>query len=527
MARSACRFASTVGVVLAVALIAGGCGAGASHRSPSPRSASRLVPVPRGAVHLTLGASGRLVPRGFLGLSIEFPAIRAYTGSDPHAVNPVFEALVRGLSPGQAPVLRIGGDSTDLAYVPAPGVTAPDFVGAYRLTNGWLATTAALAHDLGARMTLGLNLAADEPALDAAEAGAYLHWFGRGSIAALEIGNEPNLYAQIAEFLLPDGHHVTARSPGFRPADYAREVAAVTAALPRTDPAWSFSGPALAASEDPDAAGAWTTRMGALLRAAPAQRTLTVHRYPLLKCFTHPGQLRYPTLGHLLSPYSTSGLASGVRQWVQIAGAQGRAVRVDELNSVACRGEAGVSNTFASALWATDVLFSLVQAGVAGVNVHTLPGAAYEPFAFDRHRGRWQAHVEPEYYGLKLFAQAAPLGSRLLPVAEAEHSGSLSVWATQARDGRDRLVLIDKDPGHARTVAVAMPRGMRSASLERMTAPSVAATGEVSLGRRTFGAVTGSGRLAAPVTMPAPRARGGTVVVRVPGGSAALVTFTR
>jgi hypothetical protein len=520
MARDPRRLAGAVAVALAAALVVSGCGGSASRRSP-------LVPVPRGAVRLTLGANGRLVPRGFLGLSIEFPAIRAYTGSDPHAVNPVFEALVRGLSPGQAPVLRIGGDSSDLAYVPAPGVTAPDFVGAYRLTNGWLATTAALAHALGARMTLGLNLAADEPTLDAAEARAYLHWFGRRSIAALEIGNEPNLYAQIPEFLLPDGHHVTARSPGFGPASYAREVTAVTAALPRTEPAWSLAGPALAASEDPDAAGAWTTRMGTLLRDAPAQRTLTVHRYPLLKCFTHPGQLQYPTIGHLLSPYSTSGLAAGVRQWVKIAGAEGRVVRIDELNSVACKGEAGVSDTFASALWATDVLFSLANAGVDGVNVHTLPGAAYAPFAFDRHRNHWQARVAPEYYGLKLFAQAAPPGSRLLTVAGAAHSRSLSVWATRSLGGSDRLVLIDKDPGHARTVTVAMPRGARSATLERMTASSVAATGGVRLGGRTFGALTASGRLAAPVTVPAPRARGGRVVVRLPGGSAALVTFVR
>jgi hypothetical protein len=316
---------------MAVGAALAGCGAGAARR-PAP-----TVPVPPGAVALMLGATGRAVPRGFLGLSVEFQAIRAYTGDDPRAINPVFEALVRALSPGQAPVLRIGGDSTDVSWVPAAGVTPPRFVG-YRLTDGWLATTAALAHDLGARMTLGLNLAADEPALDAAEARAYLHWFGRRSIAALEIGNEPNLYARIQEFKLPDGQLVTARPRRFDPALYARELTAVRAALPRTDPAWSFSGPALAASEDPDAAGAWTTRMGALLRAAPAQRTLTVHRYPLLKCFTHPGQLQYPTIDHLLSAYSTSRLAAGVRPWVAVARAHGETVRVDELNSVACKG---------------------------------------------------------------------------------------------------------------------------------------------------------------------------------------------
>ena len=524
MAPGARRSVGALVTVVAGAWLAVGCGGSGPRRPAGP-----VVSVPPGAVRLTLGAGGRRVPRGFLGLSIEFQGVRAYTGSDPHAIDPVFEALVRGLSPGQAPVLRIGGNSTDQSYVPGPGVTAPRYV-AYRLTDGWLATTSALAHDLGARMTLGLNLAADEPKLDAAEARAYLHWFGRGSIAALEIGNEPNLYAQLHELLLPDGHHVKARTHGFGPSDYAREVAEVTAALPRTDPAWVFAGPALAASESPASAGVWVRRMSALLRAAPAQRTLTVHRYPQLQCLKgHVSSPQYPTIGHLLSAYSTSGLAAGVRQWVRIAGAQGRTVRVDELNSVACRGRAGVSDTFASALWATDALFSLVRVGVAGVNVHTtpIPETAYELFAFSHAGGRWSAAVRPDYYGLKLFADAAPAGSRLLDVRGAEHSGSLSVWATQGPDGSDRLVLIDKDPGHARTVTVPMPRGAHTATLERLTAPSLTSTGGVRLGGRTFGARTDSGRLAAPVTVPAPRARRGQVVVRVAGGSAALVTFTR
>jgi len=69
-------------------------------------------------------------------------------------------------------VLRIGGDSTDLSYAPSPGVTPPPYV-AYKLTPSWMATTAALARGVGARMTLGLNLVANEPVLAAAEARDY------------------------------------------------------------------------------------------------------------------------------------------------------------------------------------------------------------------------------------------------------------------------------------------------------------------------------------------------------------------
>ena len=122
-----------------------------------------------------------------------------------------------------------------------------------------------------------------------------------------------------------------------------------------------------------------------------------------------------------------------------IAHAQHRQLRVDELNSVACRGRSGVSDTFASALWATDALFSLARAGVDGVNVHTLPDAAYELFAFSRHDGRWQAQVRPIYYGLQLFAQAAPPGARLLArVAARSRHGPERVGHPGARTARAR-----------------------------------------------------------------------------------------
>ena len=507
--------------VLAAAVA--GCG-GSSARAPS--AVGPTVTPPHSVVRLTLGAAGRPVPRGFLGLSIEFQAVRAYTGTDPAAVNPVLQALIRNLSPGQPPMLRIGGDSTDISWLPAPGVRRPPFRG-YRLTRGWLATTAALAHDVGARMILGLNLAADEPALDAAEARGYLAAFGRASIEGLEIGNEPNLYATLRQFTTRDGRSVTPRARTFDPPQYEREFDAIVAALPRAAHATALVGPALAAGPVAADAGVWTTATPGFLRAEPRVSQLTVHRYPFKNCFLAPSSPQFPTLARLLSPAATVSLAAGVRLWAAIAHAVGRTLRVDELNSAACRGRPGVSDTFASSLWATDALFSLLNAGVDAVNFHTLPGSSYELFQFSRRDGRWRAWVRPVYYGLALFARAAPVGSRLVSVHGAVHTRRLSVWATRSPDGSDRLVLIDKDPGHAETVELPVPAGAQGAvTVQRMTAPRVQSTGGVTLGGRSYGRVTTTGALRAPITAPAPRARGtGDVVVRVPGASAALVTF--
>ena len=49
----------------------------------------------------------------------------AYAGSDAKAINPVFVQLIRNLSPGQAPNLRIGGDTTDWTWWPVPGMPKP------------------------------------------------------------------------------------------------------------------------------------------------------------------------------------------------------------------------------------------------------------------------------------------------------------------------------------------------------------------------------------------------------------------
>jgi hypothetical protein len=500
-------------------LVTQGSGGAAQSSGGAAQSSGGAAPV-----RLALGASGRAIPRGFLGLSLEFKAVRAYTGTDPSSVNPVFETLIRNLDPGQAPVLRIGGDSTDMSYVPAAGVR-PRFDGD-RLTPGWLATTSALAHDLGAKMILGLNLADGQPTLDAAEARAYLMAFGRGSIAGFEIGNEPNLYAHFTKFTTAAGASVTPRPPSYGPAGYSADVARVARALPAGASSIPLAGPALAAGLTAAGAQPWTSGAATLLRTDPAVRMLTVHRYPLKNCFTPRSSPMFPTIGHLLSSYSTVSLGDGVRAWARIAHRAGRTLRIDELNSAACKGRPGVSNTFASALWSTDALFSLAAAGVDGVNLHTLPGAAYELFAFTHAGGRWSGSVRPVYYGLQLFAQAAPAGSRLLAVHGATHSERLSVWATHGADGRDRVVLIDKDPGRAVQVRVAVPAGAGrgSATVERMTAPAVAATSGVTLGGRSYGRTT-SGRLGAMrVARVRPDARG-DVTVTVPGASAALITF--
>jgi hypothetical protein len=495
----------------------GGASLAAHTRGGAPPSVPRPAADP--AVTLSVDATGRGRPiaPGFLGFSFEFQGVRSYTGPNPRQINPVLVQLLRNLTPGQAPVLRIGGDSTDVAYAPAPGVHPPAFVD-YPLGPSWLATTAALAHRLGARMIMGLNLAANQPRLAAAEARAYVRAFGARSIEALEIGNEPNVYGKITVYNTVFGVPVSARPWRYGYAAYRRQFRAIAS----TGPSLALAGPALAVGPKPGS-GSWVSSIPGFLGQNRRVSIMTVHRYPLRNCYVPPKSPQYPSIAHLLSGYATTGLAASLKRWVAIAHHAHRQLRVDELNSVACRGKPGVSDTFASALWVTDALFALAHAGVDGIDMHTLPDAAYELFAFSQAAGRWQAAVRPVYYGLDLFAQAAPAGAHLVSLGRHGSAPGVSAWATRAPDGTVRVVVINKNPGRDRTVAIRMP-GAAHASVERLLAPSVEAGTGVTLGGRSFGAETATGTLGAPHTSPLKLA-GANVKLSVPRGSAALVTF--
>ncbi len=532
------RWALALAAAALGGVLVGGCGDGTSllrersrAKDPTARTSSVSVtattaagqsaaaPDPAVTISVQDRTVGTAIPSGFLGLSFEFEAVRAYTGSDPSQINPVLEALIRNLSPGQAPVLRIGGDSTDVAYVPTHGVRPPPYVG-YPLTRGWLATTGALAHAVGARMIIGLNLAANSPALAASEARAYIRTFGRTAIDALEIGNEPNIYGKVTKYHTLRGTAVPARPHGFDYVQFRRQFRAIATASPKL----TLAGPALATGPSP-AQGSWMGSMPHFIRGQRRLAVMTVHRYPLRNCFVGPSSLQYPTIPHLLSSYSTVGLADSVAPWVRIAHDAHRQLRVDELNSVACRGRAGVSDTFASALWATDALFALARAGVDGVDIHTLPKTAYEAFQFRHRGGRWSAQVRPVYYGLQLFAQAAPAGSQLLGLTRSGSDAGLSAWATRAPDGTVRVVVINKDSRRDRTVAIRAPTGRdAAATVERMLAASVRARGGVTLGGNSYGPSTSTGMLATPKVTEIAATRG-EIDLAVPHGSAALVSF--
>ncbi len=474
-----------------------------------PRSTH--APAPRPTAVLTVGGplAAPPIPSGFLGFSTEYGSIEQYAGTDPSALDPVFVRLIRNLTHGQPTVIRIGGDSADKTWWPIPGAARPLGVN-YSLDGRWIQVTRALSAALGARLILGIDLEADSLELASTEADHLVGGLGAGTVAALELGNEPELYDSFA-FYRVNHHAVTGRPRNrYTYRAFLDDFALFSSVMPHV----AIAGPTIGGP-------GWLRRLPEFLANEPRVRLVTVHRYPLQSCFVKPTSPAYPTIARLLAPAASTGLADGFRPVVATARARGLPIRIDELNSISCGADPAVSETFASSLWVVETMFEMARSGVAGVNIHTFPGAGYELFKLRRANGRWTATVAPEYYGLALFQAAAPAGSRLLRVGVTGHA-PVREWATEGPDGRTRVVVINSGRARAAVVAVRVPGARGAARLERMRAPALASHGGVTVAGQSYDA---SGTLSGRRQTVAISSDRGRYVVRVPAASAALITL--
>ena len=294
----------------------------------------------------------------------------------------------------------------------------------YSISSRWLAVARALADGTGARLILGVNLEANQPLIAAAEARALLSGIGFRSVLALEIGNEPNWYATLPWYRNSGGRLVFGRRRTYDLRAFGAEFSALRKRLPRV----ALAGPTVGALP-------WLQNLRSVPRRranAPGSDPAPLSAQSLLH---DPWVSELPDRREHAQLNRVTRARRRNRRYVAIAHQRGDTFRIDEMNSVACGGKAGVSDTFASALWALDALFAVARSGADGVNIHTFPDARYGLFTFQRAGAGWAAFVRPEYYGLLMFAQAAPPGARLLSVTRMG-TPEVRAWATRGADGR-------------------------------------------------------------------------------------------
>jgi hypothetical protein len=452
--------------------------------SPTPGPAPRGRPV---TVDISTTQPGTAVPAGFLGLSFEtvaLPDIATYARSGE------LGRLLRSL--GSSGTLRLGGVTADKRPVPRGNNSASAWE-SRAISRRNLAAVAALARQTGWKVLLTVDLGRYDPAAAAQEAAA-AHVLLGPKLAGIEIGNEPDRFPR--EGLRPAGW-------GF--AAYAREFGAYRTAIARAAPGVAIAGPDASSGEP---VLPW-------LRASTALRpsVLTDHYYPLTSCgYT-------PVVSELLSQTVRRQESSMLRSLGAIQRSSAIALQLDESNDISCKGQPGVSNSFASALWAADFVARAMAAGIRGVDFHDLlsrPGA-YSPLVARARR----LHANPEWYALLLAHHLQ--GSRPLATA-VRGDPDLSARAFLTSSGAVQIMLVNfgaLDSAPLR-VRLRLSRRFAGGTIVRLTAPSPSVTEHVKLGGRE---VTPTGTWTARLPLPGVFDKHGSLALAMPPSGAALVTL--
>ncbi|MDX6658569.1 MAG: hypothetical protein QOH62_3362 [Solirubrobacteraceae bacterium] len=480
----------------------------------STAAASAAAPLVRATVDPT--AKSVKVARHFLGISAEYNGLFRVLGHPQAGVNPVAVQLLANLATeGQGePGLRIGGGTADStwwnpALRPRPNGVEIDMVPDSReaIYNFQRAT--------GAPLILDLNLAAGKVAYARDWAQAALARLGPGAIEALEIGNEPDVYASGRPF----GTLPRTRPKGYGLPDYSRELRRFTKSLSGLPGHPKLAGPSTCC-------GLWDARTARLVRAQKGRLgLLSFHVYATNACSNATPKDRL-TVANLLSDATLRRAGARLAVIRAQAAKAHRRVRITETNSASCSGRTGITDTYAASLWMTDWLFLMAAQGFEGVNVHI--NGNYAPFSFGYADNHFVGIAAPSYYGMLLFARATADGARLLPsttlTATARGRAPIHVWATADRVGHARIVVVNKDRKQAGDAVITVHDGRGAATLERLTAPALDAKTGVALGGLSVGDPSTDGRLTGTSVTETVTPSGTTYRFPMPAAGAAILT---
>jgi len=439
---------------------------------------------------------GNAVPPGFLGFSHEWGQAQLLMGNPLIGVNDIYRQLLSNLMAyGGGPLsIRIGGKTTDKTLEPAYGVVR-SFAQLYQDFE---------KQGQGLNFILGVNLGAYNIYRATNQVRAYVGGMPKGSIQAIEIGNEPDAYSTIGY-----------RRTNYRFDNYLAEFHTFTQTILKQVPDCPlFMGPSDAGFAGvPSVASAQVTDFGNQkdLKKMLAQESSVIG---IVSQHAFTGKSSYgggsPESGFLLRPNSSTENPKLSIPYVAIARAAKKSYRITEMNSLMYSGEPGISDAFEAALWMTDILFEYARNGVAGINLHTnnwndingwdingaflfnVPQNQYStaktvrpPIGIRFSENYELKRILPVYYGMLLFSQATAHHARLLPVT-LKTSVNIKTWATlDPKTGKVNVVIINKDKSALGDVTLKVP-GYSSGTVIRMVAPSYKAQQGITIDGQTF-----------------------------------------
>ena len=440
-----CGFAA-----VATTSVLSGCGVSAFSNvaSSSAKPASNPQPLPTGAItagSMTIAATtAGSFSKDFVGLAYEKQTLHLplFTAANSDLIG-LFGRLGQSL-------LRIGGNSVDEnVWTPngtgqTPGQIVPsdvDALAAFLKATGW---TCIYGINLGGSAT-----GATTPALAAAEV-AYVTQALGSSLVGIEIGNECENYRDAGSFYQ---FNWTVEMFETLWTEYRDAIVAQTPNAP-------LAGPAAGSN-----VAGWTIPWGESV--TKSQFSLLTQHY-----YRGPGDVATATIENLIS--TDTALTSELALLKDGAESIGVPFRIAECNSYWDGGAANVSNTYASSLWAIDMVFQCALGGVTGVNFQGGDHSHYTPIEdnFGPIIG-----PRPIFYGLVMAAMA---GEGTLLSSEL-NAGSLNVtgYAVQNTAGSMSLLLVNKDATQTLDLSIALPasdQAMTSATLQQMTQLSTGAS---------------------------------------------------
>ena len=427
----------------------------------------------------TAKASGNL-GSSYVGLSIESAALD--TGRITPAGNLV--PLLRNLG---SSVLRFGGNSADTSFTGSSPSALRDL--------------ALLADMSGWSVLYTENEGSYNAAMVRADADAVSAALG-GKLFAFACGNEPDVYS-----------HNGLRSRGYSITNYLGQASACLKAVRVAVPQAPLEGPDTAGNRH------WFGEYAR--REEDTVSWLGQHYYPM-GCAApdkHPDEL----VATFLSPQLAAAEAKTLAWYVATARAAGDPLLITETNSACGGGIRGLSDAYASALWAVDYALTGAEHGVAGMYFQTGSLDSYCtgyavlcPTRTDGYR------PQPIYYGL-LFAHLLGTG-RFLPVkvsVPAKSDGNIAAFALRPPGGGLRLMLENLGKEQADTT-LRVGHYSGNATILALTGPDPLATSGVQIQGASV-AANGTFRPGSPDVV---RCEPTGCQVALPPYSAALVTLT-
>lgn len=432
-------------------------------------------------VSLDINHPGSLISDSFQGLSFE----NGIFGQDASFLNPgnkVLIQLMRNLGPG---IIRMGGATSDLtswtgkprdAGTPENSITTTD-----------IDRLAALSNAAGWPVLFGLNLGENKTA-NAANEAVYVHNSLGPNLYAFQSGNEPD-YFSANPALRNDFYDVNdfiAEWDGYR--------SAVLAAVPGAD----FAGPDVASKT------AWIESFAG--REYTTVKLLDGHYYE-----TGPATRNDITYQSILR-YSSK-LSDLIHSFKAAPGTTQLPFRVTECNNVYGGGKQGVSDVFASALWALDTMWILADAGCQGINFHNGLGLHYSPIFSEN--GKLTAR--PEYYAMLAFRYAATNG--IIVPATVDKVTYCSAHACRA-NGSYSITLINKSIDTDFDFNIIPGKKITRIAINRLNAPSIIAK----TGTKFANSEVNADGSFQPAAGEEAAVNKNSFIVHVPAASAAVVT---